>query len=219
MAILLMVSIVALVVIALIAMTKIKLEISYKHARDNDLLTLRLYAWKIKLYTLRVPLIEMDKKSPSVVINKKNRSTFGKNKEKVRITPQTIARYIEDVKKILAHIVDFKRILTRFLRRVHLEHFEWKSTVGTDDAALTGKIIGIIWGMKGSIVGLFSCYLQMKQRPVLDVQADFQNKQSKTSFSCMISFRLGHAIIAVIMVVKHWKSKPMMYRTSEQMTS
>lgn len=217
--ILLKISIGFFVLITFIVITKLKIEITYKHDRDNDLLMVRFYAWKVRWYTFKAPLIEVDKNSPSIVINKKARSTVGKNKEKVRVTPKSVMRYINDMRRILAHIVDFKRIIIRFLRRVHIENFEWKSRVGTVDAAMTGKIIGVIWSFKGSLVGLLSHYLQLKQMPNLDVQADFQNNQSKTSFSCMISFRLGHAIIAVLMVVKHWKRKPMMYRTSEQVTS
>lgn len=219
MAIFLKISMIVIAVVTFIAITKVKIKITYKHERDNDLFMIRLYAWKLKLYTISTPLIEVDKDSPSIVLNKQDRSTFGKNKEKVRVTPQTIRHYFKNMQNLIAHIVHLKKIVIRFLRRVHLEQLEWKSVIGTSDAALTGKIIGVIWGLKGTVVGVLGYYLQMKQMPKLDVQADFQKRQSKTSMSCMISFRLGHAIIAVIMALKHWKRKPMMHGTSEQVTS
>ena len=121
-------------------------------------------------------------------MNKKNRSVLGTDKEKVRVTPKTVRVYIKKMQIIIAQVIHLKKIAIRFLNRVHLEQFEWKSVIGTNDAALTGKIAGIVWGLKGIVAGLFDFYLQMKKTPNLDVQADFQNKQSKTSISCMISF-------------------------------
>ena len=205
--------------ILFVMITKLNIEITYKHDEDDDRLIVQVFAWKVKWYTWTTPVIAIDKQSPSLIMKKKNRSVLGKDKEKVKITRRTIKKYIKNVQRILERIVGFQQIMKRFLCKVQIKHFEWKSFVGTTDAALTGTLLGVIWAIKGGIVGLLSFYLQIREDPQIHVNADFQNKQSKTSLSCIISFRVGHAIIALLMIIKQWKRKPLAYKTSEQMTS
>ena len=41
--------------------------------------------------------------------------------------------------------------------------------------------------------------------PNISVQPQFQMAISQTSFKCMLQFRIGHAIIAGIKLLKFWK--------------
>ena len=100
----------------------------------------------------------------------------------------------------------FIALLRNFLKKVRVTKLEWYTAVGTGDAALTGMLTGAIWTVKGSIIGLISHYfLHSKSVPVMSVQPYFQMKVAQTTFKCMLQFRIGHAIVAGIKIIKFWK--------------
>ncbi|UTW68865.1 hypothetical protein KHA80_16170 [Anaerobacillus sp. HL2] len=73
-------------------------------------------------------------------------------------------------------------------------------------------MIGAAWGIKKEANNRCHFhYMRLKVEPILDIQPAFQQVISHTELSCMISFRLGHAIIAALQIVKHWKSRPKVY--------
>ena len=76
---------------------------------------------------------------------------------------------------------------------------------GAGDAAVTGSFTGILWALKGNVIGLVSNYFKLKQQPQIIVEPKFDQLMLNTSFSCIFSFRIGHAILAGIRFVRHFK--------------
>lgn len=191
-----------LLFIFIVIVTKLKIDITYKHSGDDDLIKIHFYAWKIKWYTFQVPVIKMGNRSPEMILKGKSDSTVAEKKKTLKVNSRTIKKSIAKLNFYMHHIVHLKRIVIRFLKRVQIEKLEWNSSISVADAAMTGKLYGLVWVLKVHLVHLLTHFVRMNRLPILHVDANFHEKRSKTDFSCMISFRLGHAIIALFTIVK-----------------
>jgi hypothetical protein len=193
----------------LIAITKLTVLVDLHHAGDDDHIIIKFLAWfGIIRYTIKIPLIKIDKESPGIVVkheeiagNQTEKSNKGKNK----FTPKDILLSIEDTTKIIQHVVNIHKIVQQFLSRVSISKFNWNTTLGIGDAAQTGLIVGLGWTLKGTLIGVVSQYMQLKVHPTISITPSFQIPISETKLSCIFHFRIGHAILAGIRLVKYWK--------------
>lgn len=208
-------------------MTKVKVGINYFHAQDDDSLKVefRVLFGLIK-YKLDVPLIKVDDNSPTIVVKEKaqkGEEEETKQKETMQFSANDLLNTLKDIKTLLEHVVSFHRIVRHFCQKVSITQIEWQTVMGTGDAALTGMLTGAVWTIKGSIIGIISHYFRMKNSPNLSVHPHFQLAVTQTSFKCMLQFRIGHAIVAGIKLVKFWKggwpkfkSKPLSVLSQER---
>jgi hypothetical protein len=168
-------------------------------------ITFRLWFFK---YTINIPLVKIDKESSEIVVKQDTYAGDSKTEQlnsKKKFTPKEILNTFENTKELIQHVVDFHRIIRKFLKKISIIKFEWHSNFGIGDAALTGMFVGAGWSLKGGILGLLSQYMRFKVRPTVTITPFFQQKFSHTKLTCMISFRIGYAILAGLRIVKFWK--------------
>lgn len=207
-----------LLLFLLIVMTKVNININYVHRNDDDELKVKVSLWKITVYRVSAPLIKIDENSASIVVAERHSVGGGEGsrdlgeEKKVKITFQEILDKLEETKEFLRHVVGFHKIVRRFLKHVNVGDLKWKSQVGIGDAALTGTLSGLVWSIKGLFIGILSNYMNLKERPEIEINPNFQTAISQTYFQCMISFRLGQAIVAALLIVRHWRRRPMILK-------
>ncbi|MFK9091177.1 DUF2953 domain-containing protein [Bacillus salipaludis] len=194
----------------LIIFSKITILVNYYHHNDNDDLKVELRVWfGLIKYKMNVPLIKIDDNSPSVVV--KSHSHMGdaaapNPEHRVnQITKKDVTTNFKKMRELLEKVFNFHVIVRKFLRKVTIKKLEWDSFVGVGDAAYTGMATGALWAIKGGIIGLLSHYLRLKEMPDLSVTPHFQAAVIQTRFSCMFQFRIGHAILAGLKLIKFWK--------------
>lgn len=208
-------------------MTKVKVGINYFHAQDDDSLKIEFRAlFGLIKYKLDVPLVKVDDNSPTIVVKEefqKGEEEETKQKGTMQFSAEDLLNGFKDMKIFLEHVVSFHRIVRRFCQKVHIKQIEWQTVMGTGDAATTGMLTGALWAVKGSIIGIVSHYFRMQNNPNLSVHPHFQLAVTQTSFKCMLQFRIGHAMVAGIKLVKFWKggwpqfkSKPLSHLSQER---
>ena len=205
-------------VLIFLCFLKLTIHIRYYHKKDNDDLKIELRAlFGLIKYKKTIPLIKIDENSPTLVM--KEKTELQGKQETVEETKQFSASdlliFLSNSKELLNHVVQFHRIVRSFLAKLTIKHIEWSSIVGLGDAAHTGMISGAIWAVKGSIIGIISNYMKLKDMPKINIYPQFQGMASETLFSCMIQFRIGHAMMAGIKLVKYWKDGFPKFKTSE----
>ncbi|MGN8844569.1 DUF2953 domain-containing protein [Niallia sp. Sow4_A1] len=205
-------------VLIFLCFLKLTIHIRYYHKKDNDDLKIELRAlFGLIKYKKTIPLIKIDEDSPTLVM--KEETELQGKQETVEETKQFSASdlliFLSNSKELLNHVVQFHRIVRSFLAKLTIKHIEWSSIVGLGDAAHTGMISGAIWAVKGSIIGIISNYMKLKDMPKINIYPQFQGMASETLFSCMIQFRIGHAMMAGIKLVKYWKDGFPKFKTSE----
>ncbi|WP_308128826.1 DUF2953 domain-containing protein [Bacillus sp. sid0103] len=199
-----------LLLFILILFTKLTILINYYHHNDNDDLKIVFKIWfGLIRYKINVPLIKVDENSPSVVI--KSNKQMGESTEKSstedvnQIATEDVENNFSNAKKLLNHVIGLHRIVRKFLRKVSIKSLEWDTLIGVGDAAHTGMITGAIWALKGSLIGLVSHYLKLLVMPKITVTPHFQAAVMQTRLTCIIQFRIGHAILAGLKLFKFWK--------------
>lgn len=202
--------IIIILFILLIIFSKLTIRLNYFHHNDNDELKIQFRIWfGLIRYTMNVPLIKIDDNSPSIVI--KGNTQMGDTNENEpptkegQITKDSIASQLTNAKEILQHVVNMNVIVSKFIKRIVVKNFEWHSLVGVGDAAHTGVITGALWTLKGSVVGMLSNFLRLKEMPILSVTPHFQMAIIQTHITCIFQFRIGYAILAGLKLIKFWK--------------
>lgn len=198
-----------LIVIVLIVWTKITLFVDLHHVRDNDYYRVRLRAWfGLIRYTYEIPVVKVKKDSPRLLVEKKKgMGDQGKEDENSwsDYSVEDGLSMLENAKQFLEQVVGFHKIFRRFLQKVTVRDIKWHSRFGLGDAALTGILTGAVWSAKGSVVGIISRYMKLKDMPVMSVTPVFQHLWSETVFECIISFRVGQAILVGLRTLRYWR--------------
>ncbi len=193
----------------LIIFTKIKVYINYQHHNDDDYLKIQFKAWfGLIKFKREFPLIKIDDNTPTVVVKQKKPDTkqdSPKQESTNQYSSEDLLNSIRDAKEILTSVVYLHTIVQKFLKKVAVRKLEWHTVVGIGDAASTGMVTGAIWTVKGGIVGLISNFLKLQTVPIITITPQFQHAISHITFSCMIHFRIGHAMLAGIKIFKYWK--------------
>ncbi len=198
-------------------LTKVKILLYYYHNNDNDHLKIEFKAWfGLIKYKKEIPLIKIDDNSPTIVT--KGAKTAGplggeKEQEAKQYSAEDLLNSLQDTKELLTHVVSLHRIVRKFLNTISIKEFSWHTMVGVGDAAYTGMLTGAFWALKGSVIGLISHYMKLKEAPTITITPQFQFAVSQTVISCIFQFRIGHAMVAGIKLIKYWKGGMAAFKT------
>ncbi|WP_246277113.1 DUF2953 domain-containing protein [Neobacillus endophyticus] len=199
-------------------MAKLTILINYQHYNDNDDLKIELRIFRFIKYKIHVPVIKIDDNSPSVVV--KSHTHVGEpgndqaDDQVTQIGKHDIMHRLHNIKELLERVFGLHVIVRKFFQKVVIKKFEWETLMGIGDAAYTAMAAGALWTLKGSIIGLISHYLQLKEMPKLSITPHFQAAVIQTRFTCMIQFRIGHAILAGLKLIKFWKGGRSRFKSS-----
>ncbi|WP_083413105.1 DUF2953 domain-containing protein [Bacillus massilinigeriensis] len=192
--------------IILIFLMKITVTIDYFHQNKDDRLSIVVKTaagmWWRKY---EFPVLITDDDETAIMFQVNREDSFMEENTKGKVEFEDVWKIIHDLKEILQHIIGFERIVRNFMKKVIVRKLSWHTKAGIGDAAATAVIFGIIWGAKGSTVGLMSKYAKIRCKPELSVTPCFQAPFSQTELSCIIQVRIGHAIFAGTRIVKYWK--------------
>ncbi|MCM3237262.1 DUF2953 domain-containing protein [Heyndrickxia oleronia] len=209
--------IVALIIIAIIFLlflviwfTTVSILIDFSHRQDDDHLIIQLIIWKVIRYKIKVPKIKVEQDEPTITFKKETNTGTNEHSE---ITPEEISDKLADFKELLEHVLGLKTIISKFLKKIKVEQLEWYTTIGLKDAALTGKITGVIWAVKGLLIAFLSMHMNLIQLPTYSVTPSFQIPLSETTLKCMFKLRIGNAILAGLKVFKFWRGGKGSFRT------
>jgi hypothetical protein len=200
--------IVFILLIFIILVSKIKVFLHLLHTGDDDYIKIEFRLWGVIRYKIEIPFLKLDEESPSLVTKTKvktGKEEKTKKEDKTKVSSKDMLNTFEDTEKILRHVVSLHHLIRNFLKRVVVKKFEWHSIIGLGDAAATGMISGAVWAVKGSILAIISHYFKLVVIPQMTIQPHFQAFVSHTSFKCIFQFRIGHAMLAGIKLVKFWK--------------
>lgn len=100
-------------------------------------------------------------------------------------------------------ILDFSRTFLQIniwlIKHIKCTRFIWKTKLGVGDAAATGIGSGLLWSIKGFLLGLLKRTVDWEDCKVeIDVIPIFNGKAMKTEFDCIFYLRTGYIIIACV---------------------
>jgi hypothetical protein len=192
---LLFVFIILFIIALVIFFTKIYIQISYQHEKDMDELNIKITFWKIISIQKKINLNQLETSN----LQQKEWMNEKEEPEEDELTEG----FIKKAKKTFRLAQNVIPIVNEFLKKITVHSFEWKTKIGSKDASIAGMLTGALWGVKGGIVGVISQRMKLKELPTLTITPLFHQSTISTSLQCMISFRVGKAIYAIMQLVKY----------------
>lgn len=102
-------------------------------------------------------------------------------------------------------IKDLKKPVFESLKKMDIHCLIWHSGAGTGDASVTGRLAGVAWSIKGVIEAWLKQNIRMKKDPEISFTPFFQSAGFESDLSCMVSIRIGKAILTILGLYNTWK--------------
>ncbi|MCC5464375.1 DUF2953 domain-containing protein [Pelosinus baikalensis] len=197
-----------LIIVFLISFSKIYIEVTYKRNDENDYVAVNVYALKKLIsYTMQVPMVRIVEKSGEFKLESTVRTAVSQEKtdplrdeKMIKKTDQLVKKHPRKIKytiqKFHHYTKKYCKIIEKLLKLVVCEKLYWKTKFGSEDAALTGALVGLLWAFKTLLMN------QLKRRifsiGTLDIEVKpiFGSNQFEIDFQCIFSIRLGNVIKA-----------------------
>lgn len=173
-----------IVVFVLFLQIYVKVHYSWK-GKEQDV-QVSIFLAKFKLIHKHIPLQEIDDSAFMEDID-----------EKLDMKMDSL---LKTTRKIL-------KVLKTVLKHTKLHQLEWSTQIGTGEASTTGIASGILWSLKGTIVGYFVEKIILLCNPTVQVNPEFQQANFQTNLDCIVSIRLGKAIQGFIKLTRIIKAK------------
>jgi hypothetical protein len=90
----------------------------------------------------------------------------------------------------------FKPAFNYFISRMVIKDIVWETSMGWGDAAVTGITTGLLWNMKTVILNFLNACMRRVVIKKININPDFNNISLSVYFDCILSFKIGHAIVA-----------------------
>jgi hypothetical protein len=192
----------------LIWFTSLRIRIVYKRAAENDRIDVEVSMYRRLLkYRFTVNMLQIESLSKGVKVSQKaevGQKGQAKERKKMWITPRTIKRMQRKFVRLLRNVYDLNEIMRHTLKYVRGEMLEWRTSIGLGEASATGASVGAVWAIKSSIIAVLAHYISLTTQPRLYVLPEFHREMLDTHLVCILRFRIGHAIIAVIRIAVHY---------------
>ncbi|HHW49283.1 MAG TPA: DUF2953 domain-containing protein [Clostridiaceae bacterium] len=178
----------------------------YNKDKKLDNLIISIFSFgQILKYKYEIPLIDFKNFGiKSLLVAKRGKSEKTSRKEKKFLSiREFIRRY-----KYFKESNSVNLVMLQYLwNRSRLKELRLNVVIGTDDAALTGLIGGMVW----SIIGILDSYLSNKfisYKKHINVKTNFSNKEFKVDFYCIFAIRFVHIIrVGIGHLYNHIKKK------------
>lgn len=201
-----------LVIAVILSLLRICFHVEYHRRDQDDNLTVQMSLLRgLVHYRAEVPTIELEQRFFTPVLkmaSEMEKAAFHPVEDKefkvgLPITVRLIRRLPALVKEGWRRFDRYNPALYYLFRFIRCRRFYWRTEIGLDDAAHTGIMVGVLWGMKTFLYKNFQSKIGiMSQKPAIQVVPDYFNKKMALDFSCIFDIRLGHIIIAGLNFVR-----------------
>jgi hypothetical protein len=195
-----------IMICCLLFFSKIYINVTYKRNGMNDYIAVNVYTVKkIVVYEMEVPAIELVESKglswlESTIKTVKSQDETHRKREE-RFMKKAAKLYSKHPKKLKHAIEEFYyytqmycRVIEKVLMSATCERFYWKTVYGSEDAASTGRIIGLLWAGKVFIINRLKRHVFCVEKPIIAVNPIFGRNQLDVDFQCIFSIRLGNVI-------------------------
>lgn len=194
-----------LILIIIILFSSVLIRVFFQRVHNEDHLNIRIRAFfgLIRLQ-FEVPILKLQQNSPGLDIKTEIESAPHENTLKTKrktITPSMIMQRMQKVKKRLKEVHGLLDWVKQTLKYVKCDKLTWHSKIGTGDAAETGVLTGLIWGVKTTFLGVGLRMLTLRTVPRVNVIPIYNQRHFHSELECILRIRVGHAILAGIRFV------------------
>lgn len=187
-----------------IGLTPIQARITVSRKDENDRIEVDLRAlWGWIRFRYIIPFIQFRGLLQGTILESKTEDpkqnrTLSKKRKTVKLINGVNGR--RKRKKKAGSFAVFSRWLVKTLKSVQCDKFEWKTEIGSKDAAVTAFATGLLWAIKSSLVGWCTAFIRFQHPPLISVSPVYNRDRFVTAGECILKIRLGNAIIAALLL-------------------
>ena len=192
-AIVVFVIILLLTLLPLIIFSTVHVTVTIEHSAVVEELQIQVHAFfGLFIYSTTIPIKELLDGGEEVI------------KEKAE--EKGIFRDLKELKTLLKKTLSARKSALFFLEKTRIKNIQWETNFGMENAANTAVGAELLLNLKVAILSLLSHHSNFLTVPQLIVTPIYEVKTIQTYLKCMITFKLGHAMIAVIKLMKSQKN-------------
>jgi hypothetical protein len=196
------------VMVVLLSLTTVRCHIQYKRVDADDRINVTFRWWKWFRLRWTVPSLQLSGLTEDGKLLPHLQATVRQSRRRrwqERLSWGVLRRMHRQSVWLREHVHHLHQWFRNLLRRFHVESLRWHSAIGTGDAAETGVLTGLAWGLKSTVVGVAGAYVQWDRPPQIQVDPVFHEPHLETDFQCIVRFRIGHAILAGIRLLLNFR--------------
>ncbi|MDP4550935.1 DUF2953 domain-containing protein [Alkalihalobacillus macyae] len=177
----------------LIIFSTVKVTVTIEHSRAVEELQVDVKAlFGLLLYSTAIPLKELLENGEEAIKDKAEETTFKGD--------------IQELLKLFKKTHGAKDAVQFILEKTSVRKIQWETNFGMTNAANTAVGAELLLNAKIALFALLSHYSNLLTVPQLIVTPIYEMKTIQTYIKCMITFKLGHAMIAAIKLLKSQKN-------------
>lgn len=203
--VLLMIAIILLAIGFIIGVVRISVDL--KIIKDRGECLIKIYVWKMKIMTFDIPEFKLDPATFNLKYKSESEALHMKNEDEKTIDESDVKTYLDRHEKLIDIIKNFDLEASKFIKSINIYHIKWYTACGIGDANHTGMLMGLIWSLKGFLMGFTTRYVNVPDQPLLDIQPAYNHWTFQTHFRCIISFQLRKAISLLLKTYKDAKRR------------
>lgn len=191
-------------------LTNVKIIIEYKKAKENDHIHLELqFLFGLVVFKFDIPVLKLTSLLEGTPVKAQTASDLPAAEDKEPpvakggffLSPRMVRKVLQFLNRLKLRAHDLQEVARFTLSRFRCERFEWYTRVGVGDAAKTGMVTGMFWGVKTTFIGVFTHYISMRATPRINVVPAYHSTEVDTRFLCIFRYRIGNSIIAVVRIL------------------
>lgn len=198
-----------LALVAIIAVTPIRIAIAYNRVGENDHLVVEISAWfRLIRRKYELPVLLLKQTQEGTELKAKVEKVSGQSvmDESIQdVTSRQVKQWKNKYQDLLKRVHDLQPVVRAFVRQIRCSRLEWHTVLGTGEAAETGTLLGLAWGVKSMLVSVFSGAVSLRSIPRLSVQPVWNQAVIRTQFRCVLHVWLGHVLLAGIRLLLCWQ--------------
>jgi len=170
--------------------SSVRVRLKYYREGENDEVDASLTAlFGLVRLRYKVPTVELKPWLRGLRLKVAPKETSGVLPE-LDFGREEIERFTQRVRKLVAHMKNFKKFFADTLRHVHIVELRWDTRFGVGDAAETGMTGGVIWGLKSTVIGIASRWVTFERRPAVQVTPVFNQPTFRTDVVVRIRMKV-----------------------------
>lgn len=201
-----------LTVTIFVALLRVSFDVDYRRREQDDNLTVKMSLLRgLVHYKTEVPTIELENRFFTPVLKAASeieKAAFNPVEEKelkvkISINMRLIRSLPSIFKETWQKFEQYNSSLYYLFRFIRCRQFYWRTEIGLSDAAYTGIMVGLLWGIKSFLYKNFRSKIRvMEGKPAILVVPDYFHQKLTLDFSCIFDIRIGHIIIAGLNFVR-----------------
>lgn len=166
--------------------SRIFITISYLYTSENQTLKIIVTFYRMNIFKKEIEfsdILDEQIQSKQLILN-------------------NINDFKSKVKKIIYQLDQITSLVKAFRKSISIHKLSWHTTIGIEQANITGVSVGGLWGIKGIILSILKENTLLRRKPQISITPIYNQTLFHTEFNCIGSIKVGKAIFVFFRAVR-----------------